>query len=374
MINFNKYRSKIELQKKLQWFESGFRVNLKRLIKTDKSCALYESMFVFEKKFYRTILIDRDFLKSIILSPFNVLINFYDLDVYKRHKLFFLLLLDDSVLNDPHLNADFIKNTKNLPLELKNHKLKYIKELIKSRFLKIFNYKSFSLIKRNHMYRDQIWNAYNFIRNYLPSCCPYCNLAILENVNINIGKNIMFKTRPPIDHFLSQQLYPFFSMSFFNLVPSCYVCNSVYKGSKDFRIPERVNPTEDSFHNNSRFELRIKDKNATLEQIQSYYNNGEINVDAFKIGFSSPENADLLNVKEFGLIDRYEARKNDFRGFIAKLPRANQANMLVYAKMFNLSFDVALSEFLEMNIDPSKDKDFSLSILKRNLYDYFSSK
>lgn len=38
------------------------------------------------------------------------------------------------------------------------------------------------------------------------------------------------------DHYLAKQTYPFVSINFKNLVPSCFVCNSIYKRSKDVLV------------------------------------------------------------------------------------------------------------------------------------------
>lgn len=39
--------------------------------------------------------------------------------------------------------------------------------------------------------------------------------------------------RNAFDHYLAKQTYPFVSVNFKNLVPSCYTCNSLYKKAKD---------------------------------------------------------------------------------------------------------------------------------------------
>lgn len=38
------------------------------------------------------------------------------------------------------------------------------------------------------------------------------------------------------DHYLAKQTYPFVSINFKNLVPTCFVCNSIYKRSKDVLV------------------------------------------------------------------------------------------------------------------------------------------
>lgn len=52
-----------------------------------------------------------------------------------------------------------------------------------------------------------------------------------------------------LDHALPQGKFPFFSLSFFNLVPSCYSCNSKFKNRKEFPIDniKEVSPTSSSY-------------------------------------------------------------------------------------------------------------------------------
>lgn len=55
--------------------------------------------------------------------------------------------------------------------------------------------------------------------------CPFCGFADLKGPD--------HSTREAYDHFLPKALYPFNSMNFRNLVPTCHDCNSSYKTSKD---------------------------------------------------------------------------------------------------------------------------------------------
>lgn len=53
-----------------------------------------------------------------------------------------------------------------------------------------------------------------------------------------------------LDHFLPQYNFQYLSLSLYNLVPSCYSCNSKFKGKKEFRDDNNLiylSPTSDSF-------------------------------------------------------------------------------------------------------------------------------
>ena len=63
--------------------------------------------------------------------------------------------------------------------------------------------------------------------------CPYCNRAYIFTIYATARGEVT--VRPELDHFYSKSAHPFLVLSFYNLVPSCPVCNHV-KGNKDIGI------------------------------------------------------------------------------------------------------------------------------------------
>lgn len=63
--------------------------------------------------------------------------------------------------------------------------------------------------------------------------CTYCNrtytLTVYEQLNVGEFEGLI---RPEFDHWLPQSLYPDLTLSYFNLIPSCKVCNSSLKHKK----------------------------------------------------------------------------------------------------------------------------------------------
>ncbi|WP_141107805.1 hypothetical protein [Butyrivibrio sp. YAB3001] len=49
---------------------------------------------------------------------------------------------------------------------------------------------------------------------------------------------------------MPKSLYPYFSMSIYNLIPACKVCNSSFKGQIDFDYEKNINPYEEALDTN----------------------------------------------------------------------------------------------------------------------------
>ncbi len=67
--------------------------------------------------------------------------------------------------------------------------------------------------------------------------CPYCNRQYTFTVN-RATRSI----RPQLDHFYPKSIYPYFALSFYNLIPSCPECNRI---KKDIQLS--INPYESDF-------------------------------------------------------------------------------------------------------------------------------
>lgn len=79
------------------------------------------------------------------------------------------------------------------------------------------------------------WNPYVMQFHRKIRTCPYCNRQYVTPVYSETGK-----IRADLDHFYSKSRYPYFSMSIYNLVPSCKFCNSSLKGMKEFGLEDKT--------------------------------------------------------------------------------------------------------------------------------------
>lgn len=120
----------------------------------------------------------------------------------------------------------------------------------KSEIFKVFNYStdSHSFIKK-----DNGAIAYRHAKRLKMNTCPYCNCNFTYTI-----KNKRMKSRPQFDHFLKKDAYPFFALSFYNLVPSCALCNSgALKGSKLFSHKTHLHPFIDSIDKVYQFRTKV---------------------------------------------------------------------------------------------------------------------
>ena len=97
------------------------------------------------------------------------------------------------------------------------------------------------------------YGAYAFAVNLGVNVCPYCNRQYTFTLDKKNGR-----TRPELDHFLDRAKNLYFGVSFFNLVPSCHICNSNLKGTKKFSNDTHLNPYTTCFNDVLNFSIGIK--------------------------------------------------------------------------------------------------------------------
>ncbi|MCG3165594.1 MAG: hypothetical protein POELPBGB_01362 [Bacteroidia bacterium] len=84
--------------------------------------------------------------------------------------------------------------------------------------------------------------------------CPYCNRQYTFTISHGRKKIV----RPEFDHFYNKKSYPYLSLSFYNLIPSCSICNRL-KGFKDFSIKKNIHPYLKGFTPIAKFETKLTD-------------------------------------------------------------------------------------------------------------------
>ncbi|HNM06725.1 MAG TPA: hypothetical protein PKK05_27645, partial [Leptospiraceae bacterium] len=130
--------------------------------------------------------------------------------------------------------------------KMRKNKIKDIKKEI----LNIFNYSNY-----------EWWGAYQLALDLNVKTCPYCNRQYTFTVEKIKGKGTPSGTRPEFDHFYDKDTYPYLSLSFYNLIPSCHICNSNLKGKKQFSINTNVHPYREGFGDTVKFSMKILNTN-----------------------------------------------------------------------------------------------------------------
>lgn len=143
---------------------------------------------------------------------------------------------------DPEIRLT-IKSLKNMFSSLNE----YFKEQLKlfhDRVYSVFNYEDF-------IEQKESWDAYKLTIELGITVCPYCNRNYIHTSSTDHGK-----TRPELDHFFMKSKYPFLSISLYNLIPSCHICNSNLKGTKDFYLEKHLHPYEEDRIKDFFFEVK----------------------------------------------------------------------------------------------------------------------
>lgn len=73
--------------------------------------------------------------------------------------------------------------------------------------------------------------------------CVYCNRQYVFTVEKGDGTRKEDRiARPVFDHWFAKSKHPLLSLSLFNLIPSCSICNSSVKGSDEYSLDTHIHP------------------------------------------------------------------------------------------------------------------------------------
>lgn len=325
--------------------------------------------YIFEKKFYKALLVDRDFLRQVILATHEEIESFELSRFYQKHRLFFLLCLPRDLRSMEPFRTHFTLESKYLPTELRGKCIEEVSNNVRDNCKKVFDYSSFSRISRVEIYNREQWNAYNYLNEFMPKTCPYCNIQLitrLEECLENCG--LHYEMRPALDHFLSKNKFPFFALTVSNLIPSCKECNTDLKLEKNFKDPRHINPMGQSFEGVASFDIKLKDDSDILQIIESIYNYGELNTSGIEIFLDTTDAASDQNINDFNLKNRYNDHIENVRFFLEKLPKVTKEKIKSYQDLFDIDdFETALQRYIEHSLNPEDHKDIIFSIFKRDL-------
>jgi len=159
--------------------------------------------------------------------------------------------------------------------------------------------------------------AYDIAKKLNVNTCPYCNRNYINTVIDKKGNQII---RPTFDHFFPQKLHPFLALSFYNLIPSCYFCNSSLKGDNPISIDTHIHPYKEGFNKDATFHILISN---------------------LKPNKSDPENYTLFfadNMTQLSPNDRYRKIFGGVRGF--ETPNEGNINLFKLKDIYQSHLDI----------------------------------
>ncbi|NDI77567.1 hypothetical protein DYH56_05930 [Psychrilyobacter piezotolerans] len=194
------------------------------------------------------------------------------------------------------IDSDFLK----LPIKESKEKLKGLKE-------KLFDYSDIitELLDNNFITSiSEIFSYDNLKDDYRHDLisemgirvCPYCQRNYITNYINEKGD----RTTADLDHFYPKSLYPYLALSLYNFIPSCQICNSRFKGSKD-TYDKIINPYKNSFD----------DKGVKFETSETLIENILGTDIEFNIRFKNHDNV-IDTIKMFGLDKVYKTSHNAY--------------------------------------------------------------
>jgi len=96
--------------------------------------------------------------------------------------------------------------------------------------------------------------------------CYFCNIEFINKFKNAKGD---IKNGFTLDHYIDKGKYPFLALSLYNLIPSCYTCNSKVKGTDEI---DNLSPSSSKFNFNEKvkFTTFIENPNLTIENEKDF--------------------------------------------------------------------------------------------------------
>ncbi len=104
--------------------------------------------------------------------------------------------------------------------------------------------------------------------------CPYCNRAYISNFEDKLDKKNK-RASADLDHFYCKRAFPLFALSLYNFVPSCKVCNQIFKHDINMDILYPYSGAYDSF---ARFKLRMGSGTVSASKVCGWKKGNELYV------------------------------------------------------------------------------------------------
>lgn len=178
----------------------------------------------------------------------------------------------------------------------------------------IFDYDFFVNEPTQKFYKTKYW-TYTLAQALNINVCPYCNRNFTNTVKEEDGTKVI---RPDFDHFFSQKEHPILALSFYNLIPSCQICNSRLKGKTKFNLKDYFHPYLNGFEN----EISFNYQPSNVKGVYGVQNNFEISFEEA----TGIQNSKLKKANEVFKYDKiYKYHSDIIEEIIAKLYKGSES-------------------------------------------------
>lgn len=222
--------------------------------------------------------------------------------------------------------------------------------------------------------------AYSIAADLGINTCPYCNRNYINTVIDKKGNHII---RPTFDHFFPHSKHPFLAISFYNLIPSCYFCNSSLKTATTISPDTHLHPYLFSFEEDCFFRTDISDLYPDLSDRRNFEIKLEMGIDdtnpKYRKIWGNNLDASEGNCHLFKLQDIYNSHTDIVGELYVKAIRYGEDNAETLNNVFNL-LDTNKEEFYrfyfgnyfdEKNFNRRPMAKLTKDILKQVLPDFF---
>ncbi|PEI85911.1 MULTISPECIES: HNH endonuclease [Bacillus cereus group] len=209
-------------------------------------------------------------------------------------------------------------------------------------------------------FTNRVWSKL-LLENLNVRVCPYCNRQYtftLANAGI----------RPQFDHFFPKSLFSYLSVSLYNLIPSCSICNSKKHALNTYE-KDLYYPYEDEFGNDVVFQT------SPINNDFLYWTGTSDNFDINVICNDEKQNSKIENLNEYMKIELlYKEHKDYIRDIIRNAVIYNDSRidelLDLFPDLFQSKNEVINSIFMS-NIDKGSWDKRPLSKLTHDIYEEF---
>lgn len=183
--------------------------------------------------------------------------------------------------------------------------------------------------------------------------CPYCNQAYVNGLTYedDNGKTIYEQYLGDLDHFLPKSVYRLFSMSLWNLIPSCKPCNQIFKKTE---VMDLLNPNEEGFDSDCTFQVKW-DQNMTVDVLTGLTEPSAFTWEISEFASEEKKKRIQANLDVFHLNTRYNHTKDIIRKTLQR--------KILYQKRYLEELEDILAE---IKVTDSDEKNRILYGVSRN--------